>query len=112
MKGGEFMNKKIMMSALSIVSALTIMGGATYAAFTSEAQNEGNTFGSGELVLQINGAGGNGSTPFYAVPAAAPGDSFEQTFVLSNSGGVDASVVRLDQIDLGGNTELGDVLTL
>ncbi len=117
------MNKKIAMSAMSIMSALTIMGGATFAAFTSEAQNEGNTFGSGELVLQINGAAGNASTPVFDVQAgtntsiffadaAAPGDSVEASWLLTNTGSTDAEPILLDQIDLGGDTVLAGVLTL
>jgi predicted ribosomally synthesized peptide with SipW-like signal peptide len=48
------MNKRIMMSALSIMSALTIMGGATYAAFSDTATLTNNTFASGDASIQIS----------------------------------------------------------
>ena len=41
------------MSALSIVSAMTLMGGATFAFFTDTASSTGNTFTSGNADLQI-----------------------------------------------------------
>lgn len=53
------MNKKIAMSGLSIVAALTIMGGATFAQFSDSATVSGNTFSTGDSNLQIaaNNAG-------------------------------------------------------
>lgn len=47
------MNKKIAMSAISIVSSLAIMGGATFAAFLDQASLTANTFASGEADLRI-----------------------------------------------------------
>ena len=37
-------NRKIMMSSLSIVAALTLLGGTAFAAFTTTATATGNTF--------------------------------------------------------------------
>lgn len=101
------------MSAISILSAFAMLGGSAFAVFSSSASNNGNTFGSGNLVLQINSAGGTSSTPVFTIPSAAPGDFFEQKLKLHNSGTVTASAVKLSSIALGGaNTELASVLTL
>lgn len=53
-----------MMSALSIVSALTIMGGATYAAFSGSATATNNTFATGNADLQIALDTGNNTEVF------------------------------------------------
>ena len=47
-------NRKIMMSGLSIVSALTLLGGTAFAAFTSTATATGNTFSTGAADLRIS----------------------------------------------------------
>lgn len=48
------MNRKIAMSALSILGALTIMGGATFAAFGDTATATANTFATGIAALKIS----------------------------------------------------------
>ena len=48
------MKKKIALSLLSIVSALAIMGGATFAFFSSSGTSSGNTFVSGTLTLNLD----------------------------------------------------------
>lgn len=47
-------NKKIAFSLISIVSALAIMGGATFAYFSSQATSTDNVFGSGTLELLLD----------------------------------------------------------
>lgn len=113
MKGGEnIMNRKIALSAISIVGALSIMSGATFAAFTSDASNNGNTFGAGDMVLRINGQAGSGSTPVFGVAGAVPGNSYTQKLTLVNDGPT-ASFVKVVSIDLGGaNTDLANKLTI
>lgn len=91
------MNKKIAMSTLSIFAALTIMGGATYAAFTSTDTNDGNTFASGELTLDVQ-VGGNSVTPAFAVTNAAPGQSFTQVINLINTGTLGSTSTVLQDI--------------
>lgn len=105
-------NKKIALSLMSIAAALTVTGGAAYAAFTSEASNNGNTFGSGNMVLTLNGASGSASTPVFAVTNGTPGTSTIQSINLANSGSVNAATVVLQSINVGGSTVLGDELTL
>lgn len=109
-------NRRIIASGLSIVSALAVMGGATFAAFSSQASNNGNTFGAGDLVLEINGAPGSGSTPVFAIGDAAPGDQSVQSFLLTNSGSVNASTMSLQVLGVtdtvASPANLGDVLKL
>lgn len=107
------MNKKIAMSGLSIVAALTLMGGATYAAFSSDASNPGNTFGGGTLDLKINGVSLSGSTPVFTVPAIGTGQSVVQPIILSNGGTVNSVSTKLVNITHTGSVpDLGDKLTL
>jgi len=47
------MNKKIALSAMSILASLALLGGATFALFTDTATSEDNTFVSGNADLQI-----------------------------------------------------------
>lgn len=108
------MNKKIMMSALSIVSALTIMGGATYAAFTGTDSVVGNTFAAGSLTLDAT-VGGNSTSPAFTITNAAPNQSFTQPINLVNTGSVSSSSTKLTDIDFtvaASNPDLGDVLDL
>lgn len=108
----NMINKKIALSILSIAAALTVTGGAAYAAFTSEASNNGNTFGSGNMVLNLNGQPGGSSTPVFSVLNGTPGVATVQPITLSNTGSVGASSVVLSSINVGGSTTLGDNLTL
>ena len=48
------MNTKIAMSAMSIVASLAIMGGATFAFFSSSATSTENVFATGSLVLGLS----------------------------------------------------------
>ena len=54
-------NRKIMMSGLSIVSALTLLGGTAFAAFTTTATATGNTFSTSTPNLLIDTGGGPGT---------------------------------------------------
>lgn len=109
-------NRRIIASGLSIVSALAVMGGATFAAFSSQASNNGNTFGAGSLTLQINGQSGSASTPVFAISNAAPGATSTQVLNLKNSGTTNATSTELESIDVtvdaGNAFNLGDELTL
>jgi len=89
------MNKKIAMSAISIVSSLAIMGGATYAAFTDTATLTDNTFAAGTAEIQVSKTGVpaefGGSVPgFTGTAAFYPGYSESYNFWVRNS---DASTV-------------------
>lgn len=106
------LNRKILVSGISILSALALMGGTAFALFTSAASNNRNTFGSGTLVLNINSVPGGGSTPKFTIANAAPGFFQDQELDLSNTGTVNASSVKITSIAVGGDTILADNLTL
>ena len=106
------MNKSIVLGLLSIFAVVAVVGGVAFANFSSSATNTGNTFGSGTLVLNINGTNPT-SSPKFAVIKAVPGYSETQVFTLSNTGTVGAATTTLTGITVpaaAGN--LGDVLTL
>lgn len=83
-------NKKIALSLLSIAAALTVTGGAAYAAFSDVAQSTGNTFSTGNADLQIavdpdNTVGGVAGTygndiPAPAISEAGIGPNFNKTY--------------------------------
>lgn len=88
-------NRKIAMSAMSIVTSLTIMGGTTYAFFSDTGTSSGNTFSTGTLDLKltdgdettqdnVTASFGNGSL----VPGSCTGN---QTLTLKNTGTVNAN---------------------
>jgi predicted ribosomally synthesized peptide with SipW-like signal peptide len=58
------MNKKIAISTISILSALTIMGGATFALFDDTVTATNNTFAVGNADLQISPDSGGTATGF------------------------------------------------
>jgi len=110
------MNKRIIFSGVSILSALGLMIGGAFAAFSSTASNNGNTFAAGSLVLAINGLGGTGSSPVFTVSNAAPGDvTGTQVLNLSNVGSVGAGTTVLTGISVTPtpvSPNLGDKLNL
>lgn len=90
------MNKKIMMSGLSIVSALTLLGGTAFAAFTGSAVASNNTFSTGAADLKISSDNVNYSglisNPFNGA-GIAPGYNHTFTFYLQNNGSDPLSIV-------------------
>lgn len=81
------MNKKIALSGLSIVAALTLMGGATFAAFSTTATAAGNTFSTTTptLTISVNGGAFGTSEPGFTVGGLVPGGSTaDQNFSLQN----------------------------
>ena len=81
------MNKKIMMSGFSILSALTLLGGTAFAAFTTSATATGNTFSTTNPNLQIQTTAGlSNSEPGFVVGGLVPGSSTPvQNFNLKNA---------------------------
>ncbi|PIY94399.1 MAG: hypothetical protein COY68_02455 [Candidatus Levybacteria bacterium CG_4_10_14_0_8_um_filter_35_23] len=105
-------NRKILVSGISILSALALMGGTAFALFTSAASNNGNTFGAGTLVLNIKGVPGSASTPVYTITNGTPGTFTDATMDLSNTGSIGASSVQVTSIGVGGNATLQGKLLL
>jgi len=83
------MNRKIMMSGLSIISALTLLGGTAFAAFSSSASATNNTFSTGTENLRISSNGTDFfptiDNPFHATNIT-PGYSQTFNFWLQNNG--------------------------
>ncbi len=91
--------------------ALSLMGGAAVAAFTSSATNTGNTFGAGSLTLQLNGGS---NTAFFTISGAKPGDSSQQVITLANTGSLNSAHLFLTSIGHNSTStpDLGSKLTL
>lgn len=90
------------MSAMSIVTAMALMGGATFAFFTDSASSTGNTFTSGNANLQIapdnNGSAGTFTDTLsdaFNVSNIAPGYDQSHLFWLKNAS---TSLINLDMI--------------
>jgi len=114
-------NKKIALSAMSILSALAIMGSATFAFFSSSATSSDNTFASGTLNLLVDD--NNEITPAPSVTGSlsisnfAPGQSTSGFISLHNGGSIPIAEVELgadttETADPGANSDMRNVLSL
>ena len=77
------------MSGISIVASLTLMAGATYAFFTSQANSTGNVFNAGTLTVNILDQ--NAESAFVNETLASgwkPGDQTLVNFDVKNTGSV------------------------
>lgn len=110
------MNKKIMMSGLSIISALTLLGGTAFAAFTTSATATGNTFSSAIPSLLITTDGGlnyGSSRPGFSASGLIPGSSSApQLFTLKNDNSGASIPVTLKLTNLPSNTLPGNDVTI
>ena len=83
------MNKKIMMSGLSIISALTLLGGTAFAAFTTSAVAQNSTFSSSAESLTVSSDNNTYlqtiTSPFVGTNVN-PGYNHTFTFFLKNEG--------------------------
>ena len=81
-------NKRITMSAFSIVTALSLMGGATYAYFTDSVTSQNNTFSTGTLDINIsqNDPDPESFDNIESISNWAPGDSQLVEFNIQNAG--------------------------
>lgn len=92
-------NKKIALSLISIVAALSIMGGATFAFFSSSGTSTDNTFASGTLRLfldDVNETAVDG-TVVGSITASgfAPGQSTSGFVSLDNDGSISFAEVEM-----------------
>lgn len=108
------MNKKIMMSGLSIISALALLGGTAFAAFTTTATATGNTFSTDNPSLLITTTAGPGtSEPGFTVSGLIPGGSSSpQAFDLVNNGLNPLSVNAQFTITNGATTPIVDDMSI
>lgn len=110
-------NRKIMMSGLSIVSALTLLGGTAFAAFTVQAQTTNNTFSATTpgLLVSVNGGSEGTSVAGVNVSGLIPGiASPTQSFTVRNTdtdaGASTATTMQLTPT--GANNLSGDDLSI
>lgn len=97
--------KKLLMAMGTMALAAMLIGAGTFALFTAEATNEGNTFATGTLTIE-DITNGDGSAAFN-VRNMAPGDSGEGTIIIKNTGSLDAWV-KVDSVDTEGALFEGD----
>jgi predicted ribosomally synthesized peptide with SipW-like signal peptide len=107
-------NQKIALSALSIVTALVLTGGATYAFFTDTATSNGNTFTSGTLSLLVRD---DDQTFAPAVTQSihsptnwAPGQSFQSFVCFKNDGSVDIQEILFSLNSSGSNADFREAI--
>lgn len=115
------MSRKILISGLSIIATLGIVGAATFAYFSDVASSTGNTFSSGTLNLQLDDV--NETTPGESVSLSLsatdfqPGASTSGFISLHNGGTISIAEVEMaidtsETADPGANSDLRDVLQL
>lgn len=93
----KMINKKIALSAMSILSALAIMGGATFAYFSDTGTSSQNTFSSGTLNMKLSDADQTDQDNVGGTWGlnSAPGDTFTGILNIKNTGNVAANHVEL-----------------
>lgn len=92
------MNKRIVLSSVSIFASLALVTGATFAFFSDSGTSSGNVFGAGTLDLQLddtNDPFANDITATFNVSDMAPGDSAAQEISLHNEGSVDIAEIAM-----------------
>lgn len=111
------MNTKIALSAMSILASLALLGGATFAFFSSTATSTGNVFGSGTLTLQLDD--NNDEVPASTITASfgdssmAPGDSTSGFISMHNDGSIDIAKVNLSSTEtVSSSPDLADKLNI
>lgn len=97
------MNRKILFSTISILSALALMSGATFAFFSSTATSTGNVFAAGTLTMQLDD--NDEITPAATVVASfggtslAPGGAVSGFVSMHNSGSIAMAEVNLSSTE-------------
>ncbi len=98
-------NRKIAMSAMSILTALGMTAGATFAFFSDSATSTGNSFSTGSFDLKIGASAPAGSDTIGAiflsnamVPGATPDSS---TILLRNTGSIAGNNLYLKAENVG-----------
>lgn len=112
------MNRKILMSTFSIVAAMTLMGGAAFAAFTTSATASSSTFSTGTDNLLVSSDNvdvdfaSSISSPFHDVKVS-PGYNHQFNFFLKNdnTNSTDNLAVTATFNGGGGDSGLESLLT-
>lgn len=115
---------RIGLSIMSILGALALLSGATFAFFTDTASSNANTFGAGSLDLDIANNSPTGSftdnvSATFAISNMAPGQTDAQVVNLSNQGTIDIAEIAMgfvsnstDDVATPDGSDLRNVLTL
>ncbi|OZM56537.1 hypothetical protein CIB95_12255 [Lottiidibacillus patelloidae] len=100
------LKKKLGMAVFSAIFGASLIGAGTSAIYTSTATNEGNTFASGTLVVELDKDSMQGEY-YFDIDNMAPGDSEEAVMTVSNTGSLD---LRFDVSHMFTSGTLGDAL--
>jgi predicted ribosomally synthesized peptide with SipW-like signal peptide len=103
-----FMSKalkgKFGLALASTALGAALIGGGTFALFTSETSNEGNTFTAGTLEIQdVTGGSAFSLTQYFQ--NLAPGDSENGAIKIKNNGTLDAWV-KISGVDTDGDGDI------
>lgn len=98
--------KKLGMALATTALGAMLIGGGTFALFTSTASNEGNTFTAGTLTIEDVTGGAAFSQSLY-FDNLAPGDSENAALTIRNTGSLDA-FVRISGVTTSGALFEGD----
>ncbi len=93
------LKKKMGAAMATAAMGAALIGGGTFALFTSAATNDGNTAATGTLTI-ADITGGNGSAAF-TVTNMAPGDNGTGTVTIKNNGTLNAWVAIDSAADTG-----------
>lgn len=100
-------NLKKTMATAMVTTALgaSLIAGGSYAIFTSSAQNTGNTFAAGTVIIKLDKADVP-AEKYFNLTNMAPGDSEIQPVTVSNAGSLE---LRYDlTLAVGGDLGTGD----
>jgi predicted ribosomally synthesized peptide with SipW-like signal peptide len=102
------LKKKLVMAVFTAIFGASLIGAGTSAIYTSQADNTGNTFASGTLVVELDKDSTQGEH-YFDVDNMAPGDTEEAIMTVSNTGSLDLRFDLSHTFDINVGT-LGNAL--
>jgi spore coat-associated protein N len=93
------MNKRILLSSISIFSSLALVTGGTFAFFSDSGTSTGNVFAAGTLILKLtdnNETAQDNVTASFGRSGLLPGDSVTGTLEFQNTGTVAGDHIEID----------------
>jgi spore coat-associated protein N len=104
------LKKKLVMAVFTAIFGASLIGAGTSAIYTSQADNTGNTFASGTVVVELDKDSTQGEH-YFDVDNMAPGDKVEAEMWVENAGSLDLRFVLSHTFtgDLAGAFEDSDV---
>lgn len=103
------MKKKVLTSITGILLAAALVGGATFAEFTSTGTSSGNIFTAGTLTMTMNGLTGEAGQTWKTPANWAPGDTVTNSIKFSNTGTIDGKHIYLGFKNVTGTVMLDNV---